>query len=213
MGGGSNGSNDGLLGKDGLVPQDSLGSIVGVLNGGRLDMGNWGRLVDDSGLSDRVGDGAQLGGDLGEGLSSDDSVSEVATKAVALDGCAVMLRGTDNVGGSSNGGNSRGNDASIGNSQKTSKNEEGLEKMVENFIKCVLLLHRSSPTVIQKFTYSLLLYLEFFLIFNFYFCDKRITKFIPKTVLKHWLLVSILLNLFKLFEFIPVTLNSFDANF
>ena len=137
VGGGSNGSNDGLLSKDGLFPEDGLGSVVSVLNGGRLDVGNGSGLVDNGGLSNGVGDGAQLGGDLGESLSSDDSVSEVAAQTVALDGSAVVLGGTDDVGGSCDGGSNGGNDASVGDSQKTSKNDEGL-KRAENILTRII---------------------------------------------------------------------------
>jgi len=137
VGGGSDWSDDGLLGEDGLLPEDGLGSVVGVLNGGGLDVGNGSGLMDDGGLSNGVGDGAQLGGDLGESLGGDDTVGEVSTQTVALDGGAVVLGGTDDVGGSGHGGGDGGNDASVGDSQETSKNDEGLEKVQETiFSSC-----------------------------------------------------------------------------
>ena len=77
----------------------------------------------DLGLSNGVGDGAQLGGDLGESLSGDNAVSKVSAETVALDGGAVVLGGTDGPDGGSDGGN----DASVGDSQKASKNDEGLK--------------------------------------------------------------------------------------
>jgi len=126
--GGSNWSNDGFLGKDGLFPENGLGSIVGVLNGCWLNMGNWCRLMDIGGLGNRVGDGGELRGDLSKGLSSDDSVSEVASQSVALNGSTVMLRCSHNVRGGSNWSSSQGgsNEACIGNSQKASKNNEAV---------------------------------------------------------------------------------------
>ena len=127
VGGGANGSDDGLLSEDGLVPEDGLSSEVSVLNGGRLDVGNRSGLVDNGGLSNGVGDGVQLGGDLGESLSGDNAVSKVSAETVALDGGAVVLGGTDDVGGSRDGGSDGGNDASVGDSQKTSNNDEGLK--------------------------------------------------------------------------------------
>ena len=133
--GGSNWSNDGLLGKDGLFPEDGLGSIVGVLNGCWLDMGNWCWLMNVGGLSNRVGDGGKLWGDLGEGLGGDDSIGKVASQSVALNGGAVMLRCTHDVRGGGNGtsGQGGGNEACVGNSQKASKNNEALEKrQIEN---------------------------------------------------------------------------------
>ena len=134
VGGGSNGSDDGLLGEDGFFAEDWLGSEVGVLNGCWLDVGNWCGFVDVGGLSDGVGDGAQLGGDLGESLGGDDSVSEVASETVALDGCAVVLGGTDDVGGSGDRADGAGDQACVGNSQKTSENKEGLEKKKRCFL-------------------------------------------------------------------------------
>lgn len=127
VGGGSNGSDDGLLGEDGLVPQDGLGSKVGVLNGGRLDVGNWSGLMDVGGLGNGVGDCAQLWGDLGVGLSGDDAVGEVSAETVALDGSAVVLGGPDNVRGSRDGGDGWVDDAGVGDGQKASKNKESLE--------------------------------------------------------------------------------------
>ncbi len=128
--GGSNWSDDGLLGEDGLFPEDGLGSEVGVLNGGWLDVGNWCWLMNIGGLGNGVGDGGKLGGNLGEGLSGDDSVGEVASQSVALDGGAVVLRCANNVrgGGNGSGGQGGGNKACVGNSQKASENNEALEK-------------------------------------------------------------------------------------
>ena len=133
--GGSNWSNDGLLGKDGLFPEDGLGSEVCVLNGCWLDVGNWCGLMNVGGLSNGVGDGGKLGGDLGEGLGGDDSVGEVASQSVALDGGAVVLRCAHDVrgGGNGSGGQGGGNEACVGNSQKASENNEALENIqIEN---------------------------------------------------------------------------------
>jgi len=126
--GGSNWSNDGLLGEDGLFAEDGLGSVVGVLNWCWLDVGNWCRLMNVGGLSNGVGDGGKLGGDLGEGLGGDDSVGEVASQSVALDGGAVVLRCAHDVRGSGNGsgGQGGGNEACVGNSQKASENNEAV---------------------------------------------------------------------------------------
>lgn len=126
VGGGSNGSDDGLLGEDGFFAEDGLGSEVGVLNGCWLDVGNWCGFVDVGGLSDGVGDGGQLRGDLGEGLGGDDSVGEVASETVALDGCAVVLGSADDVGGSGDRADGGGDQASVGNGHKTSENNEAL---------------------------------------------------------------------------------------
>jgi len=126
--GGSKWSNDWFLGEDGLFPEDGLGSIVGVLNGCWLDVGNWCRLMDIGGLSNGVGDGGKLGGDLSEGFSSDDSVGKVASQSVALNGSAVVLGGTDNVRSSGNWSSSQGggNEACVGNSQKAGENNEAV---------------------------------------------------------------------------------------
>ena len=133
VGGGSNWSDDGLLGKDGFVSEDGLGGEVGVLDWGWLNVGNWSGLMDVGGLGNGVGDGGQLWGDLGEGLGGDDSVGEVASQSVALDGGAVVLRCAHDVrgGGNGSGGQGGGNEACVGNSQKASENKEALEKKAD----------------------------------------------------------------------------------
>jgi len=118
-------SNNGLLGEDGVVSDDGLSNVVGVFNWGWLDVGNWGWLVNVGGLGDWVGDGGQLWGNLGVGLSGDNSIGEVSAQSVALDGSAVVLWGANNVRSSGDWG--WGENASVGNSQKTSENNEALK--------------------------------------------------------------------------------------
>ncbi len=122
-------ADDLLLGKDGLFPDDSLGSVVGVLNWGWLDVGNGCGLVDVGGFGDWVGDGVEGWGHLGESLGSDDTVGEVASESVTLDGCTVVLWGTDEDRACGNWSNGCGgsDDSSVGNSQKASENNEFLE--------------------------------------------------------------------------------------
>ena len=126
MGGGSNWSNDGLLGKDGFVSEDGLGSEVGVFNWGWLNVSNWSGLMDVGGLSNGVGDGGQLWGDLSESFGGHDSVGEVASQSVALDGSTVVLGSAHYVGGSSDGW-AGGNDAGVGDSHKAKEYDEALE--------------------------------------------------------------------------------------
>ena len=132
VGGGSNWSDDGLLGKDGFVSEDGLGGEVGVLDWGWLNVGNWSGLMDVGGLGNGVGDGGQLWGDLGEGLGGDDSVGEVASQSVALDGSTVVLGSAHYVGGSSDGW-AGGDEAGVGDSHKAKENDEALEKVEINF--------------------------------------------------------------------------------
>ena len=133
VGGGSNWSDDGLLGKDGFVSEDGLGGEVGVLNWGWLDVSNWSGLMDVGGLGNGVGDGGQLWGDLGEGLGGDDSVGEVASQSVALDGSTVVLGSAHYVGGSSDGW-AGGDEAGVGDSHKAKENDEALEKSKNKFL-------------------------------------------------------------------------------
>jgi len=98
-----------------------------VLNGCWLDVGNWCGLMDIGGLSNGVGDGGKLGGDLGKGLSGDNSIGKVSSQSVALNGSAIMLRCSHDV---RSGGQGGGNEACISNSQKAGKNNKALEKIL-----------------------------------------------------------------------------------
>merc|ERR1712112_505184 len=97
---GTDGSRDSLGSVGWDVLEDWLSNVVGLDNGGGLVGGNWGRDVSVGGLSHWVGQGGDLGDDLSEGMSLSGGVSKVSSKSVVLNGCRIMGRSTDKVGGS-----------------------------------------------------------------------------------------------------------------
>jgi len=122
-------SSDGLGSVGGDVLEDGLGNVVGLDNGGRLVGGNGGGDVGVGGLSNRVGQGGDLGDDLSKSMSLSGGVSEVSSKSVVLDGSRVMSWGTDKVGGcvthnSSSWCHSDG--ASTGKSDERGEKQEGV---------------------------------------------------------------------------------------
>jgi len=99
---GSDWSMDGLGSKSGDVLEDWLGSIVSLDNGGWLVGGNWGRNVGVGGLSDGVGQGGDLGGDLSKGMGLSSGVGKVSSQSVVLNAGGVMSGSSDEVWSSSN---------------------------------------------------------------------------------------------------------------
>merc|ERR1719320_230856 len=83
----------------GLVDNWLVGSVVGLDNGCRLVGGNGGGDVGVGGLSNRVGQGGDLGDDLSESMSLSCGVGKVSTQSVVLNRCRVMGWGTHKVGG------------------------------------------------------------------------------------------------------------------
>jgi len=130
---------DGLVGADGSgdslgavgwdVLEDGLGNVVGLDNWGGLVGGNGGWDVGVGGLGHGVGQGGDLGDDLGESMSLSGGVGEVASESVVLDGSRVVSWGTDKVGGcvahnSSSWCHSDG--ASTGKSDERGEKQEGV---------------------------------------------------------------------------------------
>jgi len=126
---GADRSSDVLGSVGGDVLEDGLGYVVGLDNGGRLVGGDGGGDVGVGGLSDRVGQGGDLGDDLSESMSLSGGVGKVSSQSVVLNGSRVMSWGTDKVGGcvthnSSSWGHSHG--ASTGKSNKRGEKQEGV---------------------------------------------------------------------------------------
>jgi len=94
---GTDGSSDGLGSVGGDVLEDGLGNVMGLDDGSGLVGGNGGGDVGVGGLSDRVGQGGDLGDDLSKGVSLGGGVGKVATQPVVLDGSRVMGWGTHQV--------------------------------------------------------------------------------------------------------------------
>ena len=121
----SNDAHDGLLGKDGLVLEDGAGHMVGLHDGGRLDLGDVGGLVDvgvlgngEGGLGDFRGHGS-----VGVGLGG--GVGKVAAIPVGLDGGRVVGGGAHQGGGSVSdlGDGGLGGRGGRGGSQESSGNK------------------------------------------------------------------------------------------
>jgi len=94
---GTDGSSDGLGSIGGDILEDGLSNVVGLDDGSGLVGGNGGRDVGVGGLSNRVGQGGDLGDDLSKGMSLGGGVGKVATQPVVLDGSRVMGWGTHQV--------------------------------------------------------------------------------------------------------------------
>jgi len=98
---GADRSSDVLGSVGGDVLEDGLGYVVGLDNGGRLVGGNGGGDVGVGGLSNRVGQGGDLGNNLSESMSLSGGVGKVSSKSVVLNAGTVMSWGSDEVRGSS----------------------------------------------------------------------------------------------------------------
>jgi len=94
-------SVDGLGSVGGDALEDWLGNMGSLDNGSWLVGGNWGGDVGVGGLSNWVGQGGDLGGDLSEGMGLSSGVSKVSSKSVVLNAGTVMSWGSDKVWGSS----------------------------------------------------------------------------------------------------------------
>merc|ERR1712112_634843 len=126
---GTDGSRDSLGSEGRDVLEDWLSNVVGLDNGGGLVGGNWGRDVSVGGLSHWVGQGGDLGDDLSEGMSLSGGVSKVSSKSVVLNGCRIMGRSTDKVGGSianNSGSWSHGHSSGTGKSYERGEKQEGV---------------------------------------------------------------------------------------
>merc|ERR1712038_1239309 len=126
---GADRSSDVLGSVGGDVLEDGLGYVVGLDNGGRLVGGDGGGDVGVGGLSNRVGQGGDLGDDLSESMSLSGGVGKVSSQSVVLNGSRVMSWGTDKVGGcvthnSSSWGHSHG--ASAGKNNERGEKQEGV---------------------------------------------------------------------------------------
>jgi hypothetical protein len=82
------------LSEDGLVLDDGLSDVVNGHDLAGVDGGNGCGFVDVDGLCHGVGDGGQLGGHLGVGMSLSHGIGKVAAETVGLDGSRGRLRGT-----------------------------------------------------------------------------------------------------------------------
>ena len=76
---GADWSSDVLGSVGGDVLEDGLGNVVGLDNGGRLVGGNGGGDVGVGGLSNRVGQGGDLGDDLSKSMSLSSGVGKVSS--------------------------------------------------------------------------------------------------------------------------------------
>merc|ERR1719320_1357814 len=76
---GADWSSDVLGSVGGGVLEDGLGNVVGLDNGGRLVGGNGGWDVGVGGLSNRVGQGGDLGDDLSKSMSLRSRVGKVSS--------------------------------------------------------------------------------------------------------------------------------------
>merc|ERR1719192_978773 len=91
---GTDGSSDGLGSIGGDILEDGLSNVVGLDDGSGLVGGNGGGDVGVGGLSDRVGQGGDLGDDLSESMSLSGGVGKVSSQPVVLNGSRVMSWGT-----------------------------------------------------------------------------------------------------------------------
>merc|ERR1719393_237404 len=126
---GTDGSRDGLGSVGWDVLEDWLSNVVSLDNRGGLVGGNWGRDVSVGGLSHRVGQGGDLRDDLSKGMSFSGGVSKVSSKSVVLNGCRIMGRSTDKVGGSianNSGSWSHGHSSGTGKSDERGEKQEGV---------------------------------------------------------------------------------------
>ena len=105
--------------------------MVGGGDGTWLDGldGSWG--VDVGGLTDSDGAGSDLGGDLSEGVGLSDTVGEVASQPLVLNGGGVVGGSADQGGGGHHGGGdddagSGGHDASGGGGSGGQDSDESL---------------------------------------------------------------------------------------
>ena len=121
---GANRSGDVLGSIDGEVLEDGLGNMVGLDNGGRLVGGNGGGDVGVGGLSNRVGQGGDLGDDLSKSMSLSSGVGKVSSQSVVLNGSRVMSWGTDKVGGCV----THNSGAGTAVCNQSGEEQEGLEK-------------------------------------------------------------------------------------
>jgi len=95
---GPDGAGDGDRGVDRDVLEDGLGSVVGPHNGVRLEGGNLGGDVGVRGLGHRVGDGRDLGHNIGVRVSLSSRVGKVAAKTLVHNGGRVVGGGAHAVG-------------------------------------------------------------------------------------------------------------------
>merc|ERR1719483_961728 len=123
------GSRDHLATISGDVLEDGLGNMGGPDNGRRLVGSNGSRDVSVGSLSNRVGQGGDLGDNLSEGMSLSCGVGEVATKPVVLNGGRGMARGPDKIRGSSIGARNSRNQtlrSSTAESNQSGEKQEGI---------------------------------------------------------------------------------------
>merc|ERR1711887_349979 len=83
---GADRSSDVLGSVGGDILEDGLGYVVGLDNWGRLVGGDGGGDVGVGGLSNRVGQGGDLGDDLSESMSLSGGVGKVSSQSVVLNG-------------------------------------------------------------------------------------------------------------------------------
>jgi len=125
----TDGSRDHLATISGDVLEDGLGNMGGPDNGRRLVGSNGSRDVSVGSLSNRVGQGGDLGDNLSEGMSLSCGVGKVATKPVVLNGGRVMARGPDKIRGSSIGASNSRNQtlrSSTAESNQSGEKQEGI---------------------------------------------------------------------------------------
>merc|ERR1712106_1079330 len=125
----TDGSRDHLATKSRNVLEDGLGNMGGPDNGGRLVGSNGSRDVSVGSLSNRMGQGGDLGDNLSEGMSLSCGVGKVSTKPVVLNGGRVMGRGPDKIRGSSIGASNSSNQlrGSTAKSNQSGEKQEGLK--------------------------------------------------------------------------------------
>jgi len=126
----TDGSRDHLATISGDVLEDGLSNMGGPDNGRRLVGSNGSRDVSVGSLSNRVGQGGDLGDNLSEGMSLSCGVGKVATKPVVLNGGRVMGRGPDKIRGSSIGASNSRNQtlrSSTAESNQSGEKQEGLK--------------------------------------------------------------------------------------
>jgi len=129
---GPDGAGHGDLSVDGDVLEDGLGGVVGTDNGGGLVGGDLGGDVGVGGLSDGVGQGGDLGHDIGVGVGLSGRVGEVASQPLVNDGGGVVGGGTHTESGGAghnSGGNTGGGDldgAGPGEGDQGREEQEGI---------------------------------------------------------------------------------------
>jgi len=138
---GSN-SGDGDLSVYRHVLEDRLGNVVGSDNGGGLVGGNGGGDMGLGGLSDRVGQGGNLGDDLGISVCLCSRVGKVTSKSVVLNGSTVMSGSPDEVRRSSQGSGSQrksggDNGGRAAGSQKSREDKEPVHDDVVWKLSCI----------------------------------------------------------------------------